>query len=206
MQDAIIAAEDQRFFKHKGVDLQGIVRAFVANQQGTSTQGASTLTMQYVRQQITYTATSPAEVIAATEPTNARKIREIRLALALETVMSKNQILENYLNIAAFGHGAYGIYAASQVYFNKEPKDLTLEEAALLAALPKAPSAFDPVTETGRPEALERRNCDARRDDGARQDHARAARRRHRCRDQGHRQPHAQRLRHDDGRALGLLL
>jgi membrane peptidoglycan carboxypeptidase len=158
MHDAILAAEDQEFYKHKGVDLQGIVRAFVANQQGASTQGASTLTMQYVRQQITYTATSPAEVIAATEPTNARKLREIRLALALETVMSKPQILENYLNIAAFGHGAYGIYAASQVYFNKEPKDLTLEEAALLAALPKAPSSFDPVTEEGRPQALERRN------------------------------------------------
>src|SRR5690606_33896842 len=101
---------------------------------------------------------TPAEVIAATEQTNARKLREIRLALALESVMTKDEILEGYLNIGAFGHGAYGIYAASQVYFDKEPKDLTLAEAALLAGLPKAPTAFDPVTEEGRPEALKRRN------------------------------------------------
>ncbi len=157
MRDAIIAAEDQRFYEHNGVDMQGIIRAFVANQQTESSQGASTLTMQYVRQAITYSATSPAEVIAATEKTNARKLREARLAIALETVLTKDQILENYLNIAAFGHGAYGIYAASQVYFNKEPKDLKLEEAALLASLPKAPTDFDPVTETGRPRALQRR-------------------------------------------------
>ena len=157
MRNAIIAAEDERFYVHNGVDLQGILRAFVANQQSDSTQGASTLTMQYVRQAITYSATSPAQIIAATEQTNARKLREARLALSLETVLTKDEILERYLNIAAFGHGAYGIYAASQVYFNKEPEDLSLEEAALLAGLPKAPSAFDPVTAEGRPQALARR-------------------------------------------------
>jgi membrane peptidoglycan carboxypeptidase len=157
MRDAIIAAEDQRFYDHNGVDLKGIIRAFIANQGGGNTQGASTLTMQYVRQAITYSATSPAEVIAATEETTARKLREARLALNLETVLSKDQILERYLNIAAFGHGAYGIYAASQVYFNKEPKDLTLAEAALLAGLPKAPSFYDPATASGKKEALERR-------------------------------------------------
>jgi membrane peptidoglycan carboxypeptidase len=157
MRNAIIAAEDERFYDHNGVDLQGILRAFVANQQSDSTQGASTLTMQYVRQAITYSATSPAQVIAATEQTNGRKLREARLAVSLETVMTKDEILERYLNIAAFGHTAYGIYAASQVYFNKEPKDLKLEEAALLAGLPKAPSAYDPVTEEGRPKALARR-------------------------------------------------
>ena len=144
MRDAIIAAEDERFYHHNGVDLQGIVRAFVANQQTNSRQGASTLTMQLVRQWLTYSATSPAEVIAATEQTNGRKLREIRLAIALESVYSKDEILERYLNIAAFGHGAYGIYAASQVYFNKAPKDLTLAEAALLAGLPKAPSRLRP--------------------------------------------------------------
>ena len=157
MRDAIIAAEDQRFYEHKGVDVQGVLRAFVANQQREDTQGASTLTMQYVRQAITYSATSPKDVISATEQTSGRKIREMRLALGLEKVLTKDQILQNYLNIAAFGNGAYGIYAASQVYFNKEPKDLTLEEAALLAGLPKAPSAFDPTTETGKPQAIERR-------------------------------------------------
>jgi membrane peptidoglycan carboxypeptidase len=157
IQQAIIAAEDQRFYQHHGVDLQGILRAFLSNQGGGGTQGASTLTQQYVRQAITYSATSPAEVIAATEQTNARKLREAKLALQLEKVISKDQILQNYLNIASFGHGAYGIYAASQVYFNKEPKDLTLAEAALLASLPKAPSDLDPVTDTGRKKALERR-------------------------------------------------
>jgi membrane peptidoglycan carboxypeptidase len=157
IQHAIIAAEDERFYEHNGVDVQGIVRAFVANQQSSDTQGASTLTQQYVRQAQTYSATSPAEVISATEQTNARKLREARLALALETVLTKDQILERYLNIAAFGHGAYGIYAASQVYFNKEPKNLTLDEAALLAGLPKAPTDYDPVDPKGEAKALERR-------------------------------------------------
>jgi len=159
MRDAIIAAEDQRFYQHNGVDVQGVLRAFLANQSsGDATgQGASTLTMQYVRQALTYGATSPKDVLAATESTPERKIREIRQAVALEKKLTKDQILQNYLNIAAFGNGAYGIYAASQVYFNKEPKDLTLAEAALLAGLPKAPSAFDPTTESGRPQALARR-------------------------------------------------
>jgi membrane peptidoglycan carboxypeptidase len=158
MRDAIIAAEDNRFYEHNGVDVQGVLRAFVANQQRDDTQGASTLTMQYVRQAITYGATSPKEVLAATEDTGARKVREMRLALGLEKQLTKDQILQNYLNIAAFGNGAYGVYAASQVYFNKEPKDLTLEEAALLAGLPKAPSSYNPSTETGKPQALERRH------------------------------------------------
>jgi len=157
MRDAIIAAEDERFYDHHGVDLQGIIRAFVSNRGGGDTQGASTLTQQYVRQAITMSATSPAQVIAATEDTTIRKVREARYAINLETVLTKDQILENYLNIAPFGHGAYGLYAASQVYFNKEPKDLTLAEAALIAALPKAPSFYDPVTKDGRGAALERR-------------------------------------------------
>ncbi len=157
IRQAIVAAEDQRFYTHHGVDAQGMLRALIANQNGSDRQGASTLTMQYVRQAITYSATSPAEVIAATEDTNARKLREARLSLGLETVLTKDEILERYLNIASFGHGAYGIYAASQVYFNKKPKDLTLAEAALLAGMPKAPSTNDPATAEGKPLALERR-------------------------------------------------
>jgi membrane peptidoglycan carboxypeptidase len=113
--------------------------------------------MQLVRQWLTYSATSPAEVIAATEQTNARKVREIRLAIALESAFTKEEILERYLNIAAFGHGAYGIYAASQVYFDKEPKDLTLDEAALLAALLKGPTDHDPTTAKGHDRVMERR-------------------------------------------------
>jgi membrane peptidoglycan carboxypeptidase len=157
MQRAIIAAEDERFYDHHGVDLQGIARAYVANQGTDDSQGASTLTMQYVRQALTYFSDSPGAIIAATEHSNVRKLKEIKYALTLETHLNKDQILERYLNIAAFGHSAYGVYAASQVYFNKEPKNLTLGEAALLAGLVKAPSTYDPTTTTGRKAALERR-------------------------------------------------
>jgi len=159
MRDAIIAAEDKRFYDHNGVDMQGVFRAFLANQSsGDDTgQGASTLTMQYVRQALSYGATNPSDVLAATASTPERKIREIRMAIELEKRLTKDQILQNYLNIAAFGNGAYGIYAASQVYFSKEPKDLTLAEAALLAGLPKAPSTYNPSEEARRPMALERR-------------------------------------------------
>ncbi|MDP9798268.1 membrane peptidoglycan carboxypeptidase [Catenuloplanes nepalensis] len=158
MRNAIIAAEDHNFYRHNGVDMKGIARAFVNNKSGASPQGASTLTMQYVRMAISYSATRPADVVRATEDTSARKLREMRYAMQVEKEMSKDQILERYLNIAPFGNGAYGVSAASQVYFSKPPKDLNTEEAAMLAGMVKAPSAFDPTTETGRPLALSRRN------------------------------------------------
>ncbi|MEH0938253.1 penicillin-binding protein [Micromonospora psammae] len=159
MQKAIIAAEDHDFYKHNGVDLNGIARAFVNNQSGTaSQQGASTLTMQYVRLAIAYSATHPADVVAATEDTSGRKLREMRLALQIDEEFSKDEILERYLNIASFGNGAYGVYAASQVYFGKPPSKLKLEEAAMLAGMVKAPTTNDPNTESGRPLALDRRN------------------------------------------------
>ncbi|GII20666.1 transglycosylase domain-containing protein [Planosporangium mesophilum] len=144
MQQAIVASEDTRFFQHNGVDLKGVARALVANNGGES-QGASTLTMQYVRQSAIYSAKSPEDVVAASEKTKTRKIREMKLAMALEEKLTKQQILERYLNIAPFGHGAWGIYAASHVYFGKDPKDLTLPEAALLAGLVQAPSEYDPA-------------------------------------------------------------
>ncbi|MEO3776305.1 transglycosylase domain-containing protein [Micromonospora sp. B11E3] len=159
MQKAIIAAEDHDFYKHNGVDLNGIARAFVNNQSGAnSQQGASTLTMQYVRLAIAYSATHPADVVAATEDTSARKLREMRLALQVDKEFSKDEILNRYLNLASFGNGAYGIYAASQVYFGKPPSKLTIAEAALLAGMVKAPSTNDPTTKTGYPLALDRRN------------------------------------------------
>jgi membrane peptidoglycan carboxypeptidase len=158
MQDAIIAAEDHEFYKHNGVDLKGVARAFVANNNGQAKQGASTLTMQYVRMSIAYSATKPQEVLDATTDTPKRKITEMRYALQVEKELNKQQILERYLNIAPFGNGAYGVYAASQVYFGKKPKDLKIEEAALLAGLVKAPTAFNPATESGYPQAVERRN------------------------------------------------
>ncbi|WP_373290189.1 transglycosylase domain-containing protein [Pilimelia terevasa] len=155
---AIIAAEDHQFYEHNGVDPKGIARALVVNNKGDSQQGGSTLTMQYVRQAISYSAESPAEVVAATENTPARKLREMRYAMSLEKKISKDEILERYLNIAPFGNGTYGVFAASKVYFEKAPKDLTIDEAAMLAGMVKAPSAFNPTTATGKPQAEARRN------------------------------------------------
>ena len=159
MQEAIVASEDTRFYEHHGVDAKGVARAFVANQSaGDTTQGASTLTMQYVRLAIEYSASSPQDVVDATSDTPGRKIREMRYALALEKQLTKQQILERYLNIAPFGGGAFGIYAASQVFFNKAPKDLTLPEASLLAGLVKAPSTYNPLNADGLKQAVDRRN------------------------------------------------
>ncbi|MEH1165811.1 penicillin-binding protein [Micromonospora sp. CPCC 205539] len=159
MVKAIIAAEDHDFYKHNGVDINGVARAFVNNQNDAAgRQGASTLTMQYVRLAIAYSATHPADVVAATEDTSARKLREMRLALQVDKEFSKDEILVRYLNLASFGNGAYGIYAASQVYFGKPPSKLTIAEAALLAGMPKAPTTNDPTTPSGRLPALNRRN------------------------------------------------
>ncbi len=158
MQKAIIAAEDKDFYNHNGVDVKGIARAFVANKgSGKTQQGASTLTMQYVRMSIAYSATNPNDVVRASEDTAARKVREMNYSLKVEQQLTKDQILERYLNIAPFGNGAYGVYAASQVYFNKRPKDLNIEESALLAGMVKAPSSFNPSTESGYPQAVDRR-------------------------------------------------
>jgi membrane peptidoglycan carboxypeptidase len=155
---AIVASEDNRFYEHNGVDAKGVARAFVANQQaGGVSQGASTLTMQYVRMALRDGAKTPKEALEATEQTTGRKLREMRLAIELEKRISKSDILERYLNSAYFGHRAYGIFAAAEVFFSKKPKNLTLTEAALLAGLVKAPSAYDPATKNQRA-ATERRN------------------------------------------------
>ncbi len=158
MQDAIIAAEDHEFFNHNGVDLKGVARAFVSNKQGGAQQGASTLTMQYVRMSLTHSATSPQEVVDATNDTAQRKITEMKYAMQTEKELTKHEILEHYLNQAPFGNGAYGVSAAAQVYFKKKPKDLTVAESALLASMVKAPTAFNPTTASGYPQALDRRN------------------------------------------------
>jgi len=158
MQHAMVAAEDIRFYEHNGVDVKGVLRAFVNNAAGASQQGGSTLTMQYVRQALEYSTTDPQQIVDATEDTPGRKIREMRYAIALEKQLTKDQILERYLNIAPFGNNAFGIYAAAQVYFGKQPKDLTIGESALLAGLVKAPSSFDPLTEDGRVQSMQRRD------------------------------------------------
>ncbi len=158
MQHAIVAAEDTRFFEHNGVDMRGIARAFVANQRaGGVSQGASTITMQYVRMSLRDSAETPAEVYAATEQTPTRKLREMRLAMDLEKQLTKPEILERYLNAAYFGHRAYGIQAAAEVYFSKPASGLTVAESALLAGLVQAPSTYDPAA-TDQTAAHSRRN------------------------------------------------
>ncbi|MEW2445209.1 transglycosylase domain-containing protein [Micromonospora marina] len=147
MRQAIIAAEDRRFYSHGGADLRGIARALVANVKGGGTeQGGSTLTMQYVRNVLkTDPNRTPEERQAATEQTVGRKLQEIRYANALEESLSKDEILNRYLNIAYFGSGAYGVAAASQRYFGKAPANLTLGEASLLAGLVQSPDAYSPI-------------------------------------------------------------
>lgn len=147
LRQAIVAAEDRRFYSHGGADLRGLARALVANVTGGGTeQGGSTLTMQYVRNVLKTDPNRTAEERqAATEQTVGRKLQEIRYATALEQRLSKDEILNGYLNIAYFGSGAYGIAAASQRYFAKSPAELTLPEAALLAGLVQSPDAYSPI-------------------------------------------------------------
>ncbi|MFI7021836.1 transglycosylase domain-containing protein [Micromonospora sp. NPDC049900] len=147
MRQAIIAAEDVRFHEHSGVDLRGVARAFAANQgSGGTRQGASTLTMQYVRNVLsTDPRLTESQRAAATEVSTARKIQEIRYALALERELTKDQILARYLNIAYFGAGAYGVAAASKRYFSTTPDRLTLAQAAMLAGLVRSPHTDDPI-------------------------------------------------------------
>ena len=158
--DAMVAAEDREFYRHNGVDLKGVARAVVNNSgKSESKQGASTITMQWVRMSLAYSATSPQEVVEATEDTNKRKITEIKYAMTVERELTKDQIIERYLNMAPFGKQTYGIFAASKVYFNKRPKDLTIGQAAMLAAIVRAPSFYDPTTKSGYDEIRQRRNA-----------------------------------------------
>ena len=147
MQDAIIAAEDHRFWTHKGTDPKGIFRALVSNVvsgDDSNTQGGSTLTQQYVKQALYYSAKTKEEQQAAIAPTGARKVQEVKYAVSLEQKLSKQEIMERYLNIANFGNGNYGVSAAARGYFSKSADQLTLAEAALLASTVKNPSKFNP--------------------------------------------------------------
>jgi membrane peptidoglycan carboxypeptidase len=159
MQQAIVAAEDVRFYQHGGTDPKAVLRALVSNTGGGRTaQGASTLTMQYVRNVLKDDPNLTAQQrVDATADTPARKIQEMRYANALEQKLSKQEILNRYLNIAYFGDGAYGVAAASETYFGKAPSDLTLPEASLLAGLVQSPDAYNPVQTAHQPAALGRR-------------------------------------------------
>ncbi|WP_338090789.1 transglycosylase domain-containing protein [Planosporangium thailandense] len=148
MQQAIVAAEDTRFYQHGGVDVRSLLRAFVKDTaSGQTAQGASTLTMQYVRNVLKNDPSlTPEQRAQATVDTPGRKIQEIRYAATLEKRLSKKEILDRYLNIAYFGDGAYGVDAAAQTYFSKPASELTLPEAALLAGLVQSPDAYNPVS------------------------------------------------------------
>ena len=146
MRQAIVAIEDSRFYEHNGFDPRGFFRAAVKNvSSGEVAQGGSTLTMQYVKNVLLTDAQSEEEQAAAREDTITRKLREIRYAMALEKKLTKDQILERYLNISYFGAKAYGIEAAAQRYFSKSAADLSLVEAATLAGIVQQPSRFDPT-------------------------------------------------------------
>ncbi|MDB1086484.1 transglycosylase domain-containing protein [Streptomyces sp. ACA25] len=158
MRQAIIAIEDARFYEHGAIDLRGVLRALNRNiEEGTTSEGASTLTQQYVKNVFVEEAGNDADAVAeATRQTVGRKIRELKYAIQLEEELTKDQILENYLNITFFGQQAYGVEAASQRYFSKSAADLELHEAALLAGLVQSPSRYDPVNDEQ--EAKKRRN------------------------------------------------
>ncbi|MEY9942215.1 transglycosylase domain-containing protein [Streptacidiphilus sp. MAP5-3] len=147
MQNALVDIEDHRFYQHGAIDLQGTLRALLKDSSsGGVSQGGSTLTQQYVKNVfIEEAGDSAAGVAAATRQTAGRKIQELKYAIELEQKLSKAQILNNYLNITYFGGGAYGVEAASELYFSKHASQLTLPEAALLAGLVQSPSAYDPV-------------------------------------------------------------
>src|SRR6476660_2444811 len=146
MQEAQIAIEDSRFREHGGVDPRGIARAFVSNAQGGGVQGASTLTQQYVKLTLQENAlrnNDETAAKAAVAPTYTRKLQELKYAVTLEKEMTKDQILQGYLNLAYYGDLAYGIEAAAQHYFSTSAKKLTLPQAALLAGLVQNPSRTD---------------------------------------------------------------
>jgi len=134
MKNAVLAIEDARFFSHGGVDYLGVIRAGLANLGRAKSQGASTITMQVAR-----------NVYLSAEKSYTRKIYEILLTFKLEHLLSKNQILEIYMNQIFLGNRAYGFAAASEAYFGKPLKDISIAEAAMLAGLPKAPSSYNPI-------------------------------------------------------------
>ncbi|MGI4813972.1 MAG: penicillin-binding protein 1A [Janthinobacterium lividum] len=135
MKKAVLAIEDDRFYEHGAVDFQGVARAGLANfSRGGSAQGASTITMQVAR-----------NFFLSSEKTYTRKIYEMLLAYKIESALSKDQILELYMNQIYLGQHAYGFASAARIYFGKDLKDITLAEAAMLAGLPKAPSAYNPI-------------------------------------------------------------
>ncbi|GAA4239368.1 transglycosylase domain-containing protein [Actinomadura meridiana] len=145
MRQAIIDIEDSRFYEHGALDLKGTIRALASNVESEQTQGGSTLTQQYVKNLLVDAAKTPEEYREATATTVSRKVRELRYALDIEKRLTKDQILEGYLNISYFGAGAYGVQAAAKRYFSVPASQLTVGQAALLAGITQNPTAYDPI-------------------------------------------------------------
>ena len=162
MINAVIATEDPRFFQHGGVDILALIRATLGvATSGLSGPGGSTITMQYVKNTLVEAANiagDEAGIALATETTIERKIREIRLAIALESVSTKQEILAGYLNLAFFGNRINGIEAASNYYFGVTAKDLSVPQAAMLTAMLRAPNAYKPDVAENLPIAKTRRD------------------------------------------------
>ena len=139
MKDAVIAIEDSDFYSHGGINYRSMLRAVVANLGRSKSQGASTITMQVAR-----------NVYLSSEKSYVRKIYEVLLTFKLESLLTKDQILEIYMNQIFLGERAYGFASAAEIYFGKPLKDLSIAEAAMLAGLPKAPSTFNPIVNPSR--------------------------------------------------------
>jgi len=158
MQHAIVAIEDQRFYQHGGIDLKGTLRALVNNSKGDGNlQGGSSIAQQYVKNALELEAGSNVALRQAAEAdTVSRKITELRYAISLLTEMSKNQLLQAYLNLIFYGNGAYGVQVAAETYFNTSAANLNADQSAMLAAIVNSPTAYNPFTNAGA--VLERRN------------------------------------------------
>ena len=155
MKNAVLAIEDSRFYQHGGVDYVGVVRAGLANMGKMKSQGASTITMQVAR-----------NVYLSSEKTFTRKIYEILLTFKLEHLLTKDQILEIYMNQIFLGNRAYGFAAASEAYFGKPLSEINIAEAAMLAGLPKAPSAYNPISNPKRARIRQRHIIDRMLENG----------------------------------------
>jgi penicillin-binding protein 1A len=155
MRDAVLAIEDARFYDHSGVDIVGIARAALAQLTEARSQGASTITMQVAR-----------NFYLSTEKTITRKIYEVLLTWKIESQLTKDQILEAYMNQIFLGQRAYGFAAASEIYFGKPLKEITTAEAAMLAGLPKAPSIYNPIVNPKRATARQQYIIDRMLDNG----------------------------------------
>ncbi|HEV2640514.1 MAG TPA: transglycosylase domain-containing protein [Actinocrinis sp.] len=158
MPDALVAIEDQRYYQHGGIDIKGTIRAtFNDSQSGSNLQGGSSIAQQYIKNELLLEAGSdPTLQKEATADTFSRKITELKDAITVSEEMSKNEILQNYLNLVYFGNGAYGVEAAAEEYFSTTSDKLTAPQSALLAAIVNSPDEFNPITNGAA--ALTRRN------------------------------------------------